>query len=385
MSTLQRKTRGNHDFWKGTLNKQLVEVLKQVKSELPQIERLSFVLYDHDTSLLKTYADSSHSYEDTFHRYECTLDKLPSLKECADNHCNRKISDFDHELEHPTTHNQWLKKQGFKSSYASPTYLNNKLIGFIFINANRPDFFENDVCEYLFPYIHLVQQAATWEYEIINTIFHAANSIIGRQPRHVLQLKNHQKRMHYYSTVIANSVSSIYKLNDEDVENIILFSRFHDIGKLSLSSNLLQKNSELTHVEKEKIRQHIEKGITIIDDIISKNGCYYHASLNILKNIISFHQEKLNGTGYPYGLKENNVPISARIINVANIFDALTSHRPYKQACSVPFALLELEKMVSQGEIDKHCVNALRQNQVFLSKIIQRFPEADPQDIAIRH
>ncbi|BCZ99580.1 hypothetical protein V130003_05630 [Vibrio cholerae] len=100
---------------------------------------------------------------------------------------------------------------------------------------------------------------------------------------------------------------------------------------------------------------------------------------------MAYHHEFLDGSGYPFGLVSDQIPIPARIIAVANIFDALTAHRPYKQAQSIPHALLELEKMVSDGKLDRHCVNALRENQEELKEIVARFPEQDPKDEGITH
>lgn len=385
MRTVSRKAHRGPSFWKGTLSQQLIKVLHKLQPEFPQIERISFALYDSNTDQLKTYADSCEFCSGLLRHYERKFSELPSLKECAETHQFRVISNFESELNMSSEHNQWLMQQGLKSSLTVPAYIENDLIGFIFINASKTDYFTDDVLDKLTPYIELIVQASSWEYETIHTIFDAANSKIQRQPKHMAQLKDHQKRMHYYTSLIANGVATIYELNDEDIENITLFSRFHDIGKLSIASSVLQKSENLQKSEKDKVYEHIEKGINIVDEIISKTGCSSHASLNILKEIISYYQERLNGSGYPFGLQGEQIPVSARIIAVANIFDALTSHRPYKQACSVAYALLELEKMVASGEIDNHCVNALRRHQQKLSEVINEYPEDDPCDIETKH
>ncbi|MCE0494327.1 HD-GYP domain-containing protein [Vibrio salinus] len=385
MRTLSRKDHKRPSFWKGSLSQQLIEVLHQIQSDFPQIDRISFALYEQSTDLVKTYADSAQYCTGILRHYEHKLSSLPTLKECAENHKFRVIDNFDSDLDNTSHHNQWLIEQGLKSSLTIPTYLEEDLIGFIFINATVENYFTNDIQEKLLPFIDIIVQAATWEYETVHTIFDAANSTIQRQPRHMAQLKDHQQRMHYYTKLIATGVSHVYELSDEEIENIIIFSRFHDIGKLSIAPSVLQKCANLQKSEKDKVYDHIEKGINIVEEIISKTGCSSHACLNILKEIISYYQERLNGTGYPFGLQGEQIPVSARIIAVANIFDALTSHRPYKQACSVAYALLELEKMVSGGEIDNHCVNALRQHQQKLSDIINEYPETDPSDMEIKH
>jgi HD-GYP domain-containing protein (c-di-GMP phosphodiesterase class II) len=385
MRTVSRKAHKGPTFWKGTLSQQLVEVLHRIQPVFPQVERIAFALYDPNSDMLKTYADSSQYSTGLLRHYECPLNELPSLKECAENHRFRVISDFSAELDSHSEHNNWLMQQGLKSSLTIPTYIGDDLIGFIFINSSQSAFFSDDIQEKLIPYIELIVQAAAWEYETIHTIFDAANSTIKRQPKHMAQLRDHQKRMHYYTKLIAKGVATTYELSDEDIENITLFSRFHDIGKLSIAPSVLQKCANLQQSEKDKVYDHIEKGIHIIEDIISKTGCSSHACLNILKEITSYYQERLNGSGYPFGLQGDQIPVSARIIAVANIFDALTSHRPYKQACSVAYALLELEKMVASGEIDNHCVNALRQHQQKLSDIINEYPETDPINMETKH
>ncbi|PAR21139.1 HD-GYP domain-containing protein, partial [Vibrio metoecus] len=149
--------------------------------------------------------------------------------------------------------------------------------------------------------------------------------------------------------------------------------------------NILQKNTTLASNEREQVHNHIESGVTLLNDVIEKLGTPHHPCLAVLREIVAYHHEFLDGSGYPFGLTSEQIPIPARIISVANIFDALTTHRPYKQAQSIPHALLELEKMVSEGKLDHHCVNALRESQEELKTIIEQFPERDPKDSGVTH
>lgn len=362
-----------------SLNQHLCAIHQDMLNSIPKIDRISFAIYDKTNDRLKTYADSTPKGV-LLTQYDCPLSQLPSLQECAELGTTRHLNNIPDVLQMDNSHNQWLRKQGFASSLASPTYTGKQFIGFVFLNSYANDAFDSDVLNQLQPYLDSIRQAAIHEYDIVHTILDAVEHSLERAPKLHCQIKDHQHRMFYFSQIIARGVSGRYKLTCEDIENITQFSRFHDIGKLSLPPRLLLKQQALAAMERVQISDYITRGVEMIDRIIASSGQSTHASLIILKQIISHHQEMLDGSGYPSGLVGEQIPIASRIITVANIFDALTSHRPYKQARSVPLALLELEKMVQAHKIDSQCVNALRANQELLKTIIQRYPEADPKD-----
>ncbi len=363
-----------------SLNEHLSAIHQEIKQDIPVIDRIAFALYDQPSGQLKTYADSTPNGE-LLNHYEYPLDKMPALKACAEKHQNRHINNIPNVLQTSNEHNEWLRHQGFISSLASPAYSAEQFIGFIFLDSYQTNAFSTEVETLLQPYLDSIGQAAAHEYQIVHTILDAVEFAMKRVPKLHNQIRDHQQRMYHFTSVIARGVADQFNLTDEDVDNITQFSRFHDIGKLSLPPQLLLKPTPLAAMERVQLTDHIAKGVRIVDRIIGASGKTSHSCLAILKEIISHHQEMLDGSGYPQGLRGEQIPISSRIITVANIFDALTSHRPYQQARSVPFALLELEKMVSDKKIDGACVNALRDQQDFLNEIIIRYPEADPKDI----
>ncbi|MDW6093688.1 HD-GYP domain-containing protein [Vibrio rhizosphaerae] len=360
-----------------SLNEQLVEIHEHIREQLPQIARISFALYESFSDHLKTYADSTPDNEILRH-YEYPLNQLPDLKRCAVEQCDRCINEPTQALETDTVHTQWLKQQRFGGSLASPMYYHHEFIGFIFINTAEGYRFDARLCEQLSAHIDMIRQAIGREYETIHKILDMTSFILKQNPKHLAQSRDHQERMYHFTKIIARGVSQQYHLDDEQIDHITLFSRLHDIGKLSIPHHLLLKPGGLGVMERQQVIGHIDRGIEIMESVLSRADCLHHACIQTLKEIVSYHHELMDGSGYPFGLKADEIPISARIITVANIFDALTTHRPYKQARSVPFALLELEKMVAEGKLDKHCVNALRNHQAFLKEITREYPEPDP-------
>ena len=185
---------------------------------------------------------------------------------------------------------------------------------------------------------------------------------------------SHLDRMSRYSRLIASEMADKYDLNDDYIEHIFMFSPLHDIGKVGIPDSILMKPDKLNQEEMEIMKTHASKGREIIDDILSNFGLEFIDHVNILRNIAEFHHEAVNGTGYPSGKKDGDIPLEARIVTVADIFDALTSKRPYKNAWTNEEALEVLKQMAGE-KVDQDCVNALLNNTDEVKKIQQLFKE----------
>ena len=125
----------------------------------------------------------------------------------------------------------------------------------------------------------------------------------------------------------------------------------HDIGKLGIPSEVLEKHSPLDESEWIVMRTHPELGLTLLD----RTGQSSREMLAVL-----YHHERLDGSGYPYGLKAESISIEARIVAVADTYDALTSDRPYRQACSQMEARRVLIEEAG-SRLDSRAVSALFQ------------------------
>jgi len=119
---------------------------------------------------------------------------------------------------------------------------------------------------------------------------------------------------------------------DWDVNLLLQSSQLHDVGKISISDNILKKPGKLTDEEFNEMRKHASFGEEIIEKIetLTKESKF----INYAKIFAASHHEKWDGSGYPRGLKENSIPILGRIMAIADVYDALTSVRPYKKAFS---------------------------------------------------
>ncbi|MBE3667609.1 hypothetical protein BOO25_01455 [Vibrio navarrensis] len=359
-----------------SLNDQLKGILHRMQVHDASIERVSFAVFDQEHSLLKTYADSSASTE--LAHYRAHLDDFPALARCVNEKSYRIIDDLN-ELS-PSVHVKALIDSGYRSSIAAPCFEQDKFIGFLFVNSRKVAAFTPELVEKMKPYFDIIQFAIFSEYQIVHAIAKCAEKTQALSPSYNKDSLAHKERISRYTRIIANETADVWDFDDETIEHLCLFSRFHDIGKVNLAIDLLCKTANLDGSETSKMRNHIESGVEIMDKIIESLGNPHHPSITLLTQVMAYHHEFLDGSGYPFGLQGDQIPPVARVVSAANIFDALTTHRPYRQAWSITHALLEMEKMVAEGKLDKACVNALREHQDQLKQIVARFPEHDPKD-----
>ena len=121
-------------------------------------------------------------------------------------------------------------------------------------------------------------------------------------------------------------------LDESFRDDIIKAAPLHDLGKIAISDNILNKPGRLTDAEFEFIKIHPQKGFEIVRTILS--GLEDERLLKVAENIALYHHEKYDGRGYPHGLKGDDIPLEARIMAIADVYDALVSKRCYKEKMS---------------------------------------------------
>ncbi len=157
----------------------------------------------------------------------------------------------------------------------------------------------------------------------------------------------HTKRVFHYSKLIGEKIG----LKGEELEELELSAILHDIGKIGIPDSILRKKEPLTEEERKIIEKHPVVGAEIVMGIDGME--------KIVKGI-KYHHEKWNGTGYPEGLKGEEIPLFARIISIADVLDALTTERPYKKAIGKEEAISYLLKRKGK-EFWKDGVDALNE------------------------
>lgn len=356
-----------------TLGKKLAMVHDTLKAHLPFISRIAAALYDNKTDTLKTFISSSTEESPLLH-YEARLSDAPSLQEIIRKGRPRVVNNlaiFEHGTQE---HTKGIIKQGYLSSYTMPMYARGALFGFLFFNSYEPAPFTEEVLRQIDPYGHIIALTIINDLASIQIVMSTVKSA-----RDMVHLRDdetgaHQDRMSRYAQLIARKVADKYNLSDEYIENIFVFSVLHDIGKLGVPDSILLKPGRLTDEEFEQMKLHTTKGKQLVDQLLENFDLGTMPHIDILRNIAELHHEAIDGSGYPYGRKADDIPIEARITAVADIFDALTSRRPYKQAWNIDEAFAMLEQL-SGVKLDADCVMALIESREEIINIQRQFSE----------
>jgi putative two-component system response regulator len=186
----------------------------------------------------------------------------------------------------------------------------------------------------------------------------ATESLIQREREAIIRLGRagefrdwgssaHTQRVARYAGAIARGCG----LSEADTERIELAAQMHDVGKIGIPDSILLKAGPLAPAEYEVMKQHTVIGERVLGDSSS-------ALLRYAAVIARSHHERMDGSGYPDGLKGEEIPLSARIVAVADVFDAMTADRPYRKASPIEAAIAHLRNSAGR-HFDARCVDAL--------------------------
>jgi len=184
------------------------------------------------------------------------------------------------------------------------------------------------------------KHAATNKELFMGSIRMLANAIDEKDP----YTRGHSERVAFYSAAMAKHMG----MSAEEVERVHLSGIIHDVGKIGIEDKILRKAAALTEEEYEIMKQHPTKGAHILDAV---------PLLRDMAGAGLMHHENVDGSGYPDGLKGDEIPLLGRIVSVADAFDAMTTDRPYSKAMTFEAAIARL-RFLSGKKFDLPCVEA---------------------------
>lgn len=178
----------------------------------------------------------------------------------------------------------------------------------------------------------------------------------------------HVERMSHYT----HQLALVAGIGKGEAELMLQAAPMHDIGKIGIPDSILLKKGPLTDSERQTIEKHPEFGAKII-------GEHDSPLLSMARDIALYHHEKWDGSGYPYGLSGEDIPLSARIVALADVFDALTTERPYKRAWTLS-ATLDLIKEEAGCHFDPSLVEVFLNNLPRFLELKERYKELDMEE-----
>jgi response regulator RpfG family c-di-GMP phosphodiesterase len=222
----------------------------------------------------------------------------------------------------------------------------------------------NSMAERIESYIRRLKQAFEENNELfLGTIRALAQAIDAKDP----YTRGHSVRVNRYSMIIARELG----LSEDELRDLHVSSLLHDVGKIGIDDAILKKNGQLTREEYEIIKTHAALGATIMSPI---------RQMERVIPGLRYHHERCDGRGYPDGLKRDAIPRMARIIAVADTFDAITTVRPYQQPMTFEQAVARINAL-SGDSLDTEVVDAF--NRACANGLLDPGSMAARQDLPI--
>jgi HD-GYP domain-containing protein (c-di-GMP phosphodiesterase class II) len=275
-------------------------------------------------------------------------------------------------------YNEILLRYGIRSSIALPLLINQKPIGVIFFSSVEKNRYTMEHVSFL----KIISSSIAISFNntifidelLYSTLLALAKMAESRDE----DTGEHLDRMKLYSIKLAECLrdDGVYEdqIDLNFLKDLARFSPMHDIGKVGIPDGILLKPGKLTPEEFEKMKKHTIYGAEVLRSA-EQNIQKHHRSLFAMGiEIAESHQEKWNGTGYPYQKREYEIPLSARIVAVADVLDALTSKRPYKKA----FTFEESFQIIVEGRgkhFDPQIIDTVVKHKKEFYYIYQQFSE----------
>jgi HD-GYP domain-containing protein (c-di-GMP phosphodiesterase class II) len=316
--------------------------LKRRMERLMPCDRLAVAFIDGDGEVV---AESAALGYDEVHLEPGFRQPLSdtSLGDVAAGGHPRIISDLEYYYRkvHKSEGTELILREGMRSSLTFPIVIRDRCVGFLFASSAERNAYNRSHISRGERILTLLKQHIYFHYVIQQIVAATANAFVKLMERKDNETSLHITRMSRYSHAIARRLAeSDPGVTPTMLREILWFAPLHDIGKIGIPDAVLLKPGKLDPEERRIIEGHVSIGVEVVETMDRDLDRIIRQSLlPTALDIISGHHEKFDGTGYPAGLAGEDIPLAGRITAVADVFDALTSRRPYKDALSVEEAL----------------------------------------------
>lgn len=355
------------------LNRRIGAIHREVQAHFPFVARLAVALYDPATDEIKTFLHSPAEYTPLSH-YGTRLAGATWLDALRRERRPRVIEDLAATDLGAHEHSVRVRQSSYRSSYTVPIFEDEGFLGFVFFNAEVPGAFRPRVTRQLDLFVRIVAL-------MVENTLKTATALVGSV--HLLreisrfrddETASHLSRMAYFSQLVARRLAGALGRDDEWVEHVRLFAPLHDVGKVATPDAILLKAGPLSESEFEVMKLHAPLGATILLDLVRELRLQAVPHIGGMLGIARHHHERWDGGGYPDGLAGEAIPLEARIVTVADVFDALTSRRCYKAPWPVERAAAYLRDGCGAA-FDPRCVDAFLEQLPAARGVMARFAE----------
>lgn len=282
----------------------------------------------------------------------------------------------------PREYTRIILEEGIRSSITLPLVVNGKALGFLFFSSRK----RNAYTEMHVSFLSNIRNAIALSFEkdifVDELVYSSTLALAKMAEARDEDTASHLDRMRRYSVLVAESLRAdgFYSesLSPDFIHSLDRFSPMHDIGKVGIRDAVLLKPGKLDAAELAHMRTHAIYGADVLreaENNIARSG---RTLFTMGIRIAESHHERWDGQGYPHGLADEAIPLEARIVAVADVFDALTTRRPYKE----PFEFRKSADMVlsgSGGHFDPAIVASFALHLDEILALYEEFRAASPE------
>lgn len=308
------------------------ELFNSLKQEYPHLSRLCVTVTN--SAYLENFhvIDSQHTTDryDIASMASSSCLSLMQIIECEEIRVVSDLADL-----RDNTRTQLLRSLGHNSSLTMGIKLANGEGALLFFNSTQVGYFEKGALHADLLFVKeviysLLCHDKNKHQMLLQALKLALNISHKRDP----ETADHLQRMSLYSKLIAELLAKTLPIDHRFIQWIELYAPFHDIGKYRIPDDVLFSTERFNTTQRAIMNKHVQYGVDIIDDVLKTINIVNSSSdeIQFLKNIIYCHHERFDGCGYPSNLTRHAIPLEARIVSIADVFDALLSKRSYKHA-----------------------------------------------------
>ena len=244
-------------------------------------------------------------------------------------------------------------EEGIQSSLTLPLFFRQRCVGFFFVSSLEKHSYTEEHKHFAYRIINVLKQRIYLEFLLQQVVSETANAFVLLMGERDSETGLHILRMSKYSYFIAQEYYNQYGgIGPRFIREMLWFAPLHDIGKIGVSDAILRKPGRLDPEETKAMQQHVTIGERVIQGMNKSLGDLLQDPLmTTAVELIGDHHEKFTGGGYPRGKKGEEISLAGRIVAMADVFDALTTTRPYKEAYSIEKTLDIMENKM-EGHFD---------------------------------
>lgn len=362
--------------------KESLEYIYRTFSRYVPYTHVGIALFNDDGKVVTSYGVSESIHEGLaaeFIGYVVNLEDT-SLGKIIESGHPRVINDYleyfkDRKI---NKYSEIILKHGIRSSITIPLMSNQRNLGFIFFSSSESNIYEDKHVQFLKTVSNAIAVSMEKNVVVDDLVYSSVLALAKLAEARDEDTGNHLQRMKDTSVLLTKLMmkDSRFKnqIDTHYISEIDKFSPMHDIGKVGVPDYILLKPGKLTEEEFEIMKRHTIYGAEVLklaEDNVAKNG---RRIFGEGVAIASGHHEQWDGSGYPNGLKGEEIPLSARIVMVADVLDALMSKRPYKEAFTYEYSV-ELLLKGKGTHFDPNIIDIFEANLDLFRSVYENCPE----------